>query len=229
MRPTTRFNDLQEDLQSRIEGTDNFILGQIRRQEDCAAANDKIEDLCLQMPSDIDHCVRSLDTVQQALENDAQSIAFVKKLVNGDYGDANVSLKVIQNLSLPQQFHRSTLQGAAQPSRNQALLISDDVGGAPTNIVEYFMQQADEMNTTLTTFERNITEVETYLKEAEFNTMQQMQQMMVTRTREGGSKSPEDQVRELAAVLREFGNGILGVASKVGDTKEAVQEVMLGQ
>ena len=181
------------------------------------------------MPADIDYCIRSLDTMQQALENDAGSISLAKDIVKGDYADASVSFRVIQNLSLPPQFHQSTFRSAATPSRNQALLLADnDTGGPPKNIVDYFMQQADEMNQTLSTYDRNITEVESYLKGVESNITQQAQQMIITRTRDGGAKSAEDQVRELAAVLREFGNGIIGVASKVGDTRESMQEVMLG-
>jgi nucleoporin p58/p45 len=84
------------------------------------------------------------------------------------------------------------------------------------------------MTRTLDTYKRNITEVETYLNGVESNTMQQMQQMMFSRARDGGEKSAEDQVRELAAVLRDFEAGILGVAAKVGSAREQVQEVMLG-
>ena len=84
------------------------------------------------------------------------------------------------------------------------------------------------MTKTLETYKRNITEVETYLRGVESNTMQQMQQVMFSRSPDGIEKSAEDQVRELAAVLRDFEAGIMGVAAKVGATREQVQEVMLG-
>lgn len=229
LRPTTRFNDLQEDLQKMIEYVDNFILGQIRKQEECSASNRTIEDMSSHMPSDIEYCANSLDTMQQALENDAASIAFAKYLVKADYDDARVSFKVIQNLSLPQQFHHSALRSFAAPPQTRGLLsLGDDLDESPTNIVDYFSKQANEMTRTLDNYNRNIAEVEDYLKGVESNTMQQMQQMMFTRARDGGAKSAEDQVRELAAVLREFGNGIMGVATKVGNTRETIQEVMLG-
>lgn len=228
LRPTTRFNDLHEEIQNRIEFADNFILTQIRKQEDCLAANGTLEDMSSQMPPDIEHCEKSLDTMQQALENDAVSIAFAKNLVKTDFDDAKLSFQVIQNLSLPQQFHHSTLRNSTTAPQLRGLLLSDaGVEEGPTNIVDYFAKQADEMSKNLDTYNRNIIEVENYMKSVESNTMQQMQQMMFTRTRNGNQKCAEDQVRQLAVVLREFGNGILGVATKVGNTREIVQEHML--
>lgn len=230
LRPTTRFNDLHEEIQKRIELADNFILTQIRKQGDCFAANDKLEEMSSQMPPDIEYCAKTLETMQQALENDAESIAFAKNLVKADFDDAKLSFQVIQNLSLPQQFHHSALRSSTAAPRSRGLLSSD--AGAeqgPLNVVDYFAKQAEAMSKTLETYNRNIVEVEDYLKGVESNTMQQMQQMMFTRTRDGGQKSSEDQVRELAVVLREFGNGILGVATKVGNTREKVQDQMLGR
>ena len=229
LRPTTRFNDLHEDLQKGIEYVDNFILSQIRKQEDCAAANPKIEDLSSQMPSDIEYCTKTLDTLQQALESDAESIAFAKNLVKTDFDDSKLSFKVIQNLTLPQQFHHTTLRSSAVPSQSRDLLFPNEgIEGGPGNVVDYFMKQANEMNAVLENYNRSMAEVEGYLKGIESNTVKQMQQMAAIRTHDGAEKTAEDQVRELAAVLREFGNGIMGVATKVGDTREKIQEVMLG-
>lgn len=229
LRPTTRFNDLHEEIQKRIELADNVILSQIRKQEDCFAANQTLEDMLSEMPPDIEYCAKTLDTMQQALENDAESIAFAKTLVKADFDDSKLSFQVIHNLSLPQQFHHNALRISIAAPRPRGSLFSD--AGAeegPTNIVDYFAKQAEEMSNTLNTYNRNIIEVEDYLKGVESNTMQQMQQTTFTRTGDGDQKSAEDEVRELAVVLREFGNGIMGVATKVGDTREKVQEHMLG-
>ena len=229
LRPTTRFNDLHEDLQKGIEYVDNFILSQIRKQEDCSAANEQLDDMSSQMPPDIEYCVNTLETLQQALENDAESIAFAKNLVKADFDDSKLSFKVIQNLSLPQQFHHNALRSSAAPPRLRGLSFpNESATEGLTSIVDYFMREADNISKSLENYNRNITEVESFLKGVESNTMQQMQQMMLTRVRDGGQKSAEDQVRELAVVLREFGNGIMAVATKVGETREKVQEVMLG-
>ena len=230
LRGTTRFNDLHEELQKVIENVDNFILGQIKMREDCLQIGPQIDLEVSQLAPDVEYCTKSLETVQNALENDAESIAFAKNLVKADAADAKLSFRAIQNLKQPAQFHQTDLWTTSTSSHSQGPSFPDQIAeeGASRTIVEYFSKQADEMTRTLDTYKRNITEVETYLNGVESNTMQQMQQMMFSRARDGGEKSAEDQVRELAAVLRDFEAGILGVAAKVGSAREQVQEVMLG-
>ncbi|KAK3174262.1 hypothetical protein OEA41_001506 [Lepraria neglecta] len=229
LRGTTRFNDLHEELQKVIENVDNFILNQIKLQEDCLTVSPKIENTSSQMAPDVEYCTKSLETIQSSLENDAQSIAFAKNLVKTDAVNAKLSFRAIQNLKQPLQFHQTDLWTTSTSSYSQGPSFSDQTAeeGASRNIVEYFSKQAEEMTRTLDTYKRNITEVETYLKDVESNTMQQMQQMMFSRAQDGGGKGAEDQVRELAAVLRDFEAGIMGVAAKVGSAREQVQEVML--
>lgn len=231
LRPTTRFNDLHEELQKAVEYVDSFILNKIQWQEQCNSASEKINDMCEEMPPDVEFCTKHLATLQQALENDAGSIDFAKNLVKADAADAKLSFKVIQNLKLPQQFHHTNLWSTAMAPPNLGPDLNSDENaeeGASRNIVEYFSRQTEDMSKMLDNHKRNVAEVENYLKGIESNTLQQMQQMMFTRGRDGGAKSAEDQVRELAAVLREFENGVLGVAAKVGGARERAQDVMLG-
>ena len=229
LRGTTRFNDLHEDLQKAIEYVDNFILNQIKLQEDCLSISPGMKNTSSQMAPDVKYCTKLLETMQDALENDAESIAFARNLVKIDAANAKLSFRAIQNLKQPSQFHQTDLWTTSVSSNAQGPSFSDHTAeeGTSRNIVEYFSKQADEMIRTLETYKRNITEVEAYLKGVELNTMQQMQQMMFSRARDGGEQSAEDQVRELAAVLRDFEAGIMGVAAKVGSAREQVQEVML--
>lgn len=229
LRSTTRFNDLHEDLQKYIESVDNFILGQIRCQEECAQHTEEIDQKCHQMPPDVEYCTKALDTMQQALENDAESIAFAKGLVKVDVADARLSFQTIQNLKIPQPFHQSGVWNTTGMSQSGVSSFPEDAeAGASRNIVEYFSKQADEMRKTLDAYKRNIGQVEAYLKDVESNTMQQMQQMMFNGGQDEGEKSAEEQVRQLAAVLRDFEHGIIGVATKVGVTRDKIHEVMLG-
>ena len=168
--------------------------------------------------------------MQQALENDAESIAFAKGLVKLDVADAKLSFKTIQNLKMPQQFHQSGTWNTMGISQSGASSFPEEDAevGASRNIVEYFSKQADEMSNTLNTYKRNVGQVEAYLKGVESNTMQQMQQMMFNRGQNGGEKSAEEQVRQLAAVLRDFEHGITAVAARVGSNRDKIQQVMLG-
>ena len=184
--------------------------------------------MCHQMPPDVEYCTKALDTMQQALENDAEAVALAKSLVKVDVADAKLSFQTIQNLKIPQSFHQSGMWNATGMSQSGGSFPEDVEPGASRNIVEYFSKQADEMTTTLDAYKRNIGQVEAYLKDVESNTMQQMQQIMFNGGQDGGEKSAEEQVRQLAAVLRDFEQGITGVATRVGGTREKIQEVMLG-
>ena len=230
LRPTTRFNDLHEELQKTIEQVDNFIVSQMRVGDEFPTQAEKIHNMCLQVPPDVQFCTNQLETLQQVLENDAGSIASVKALVKTDAADAKLSFKVIQNLRLPSQFHQTTIWGSTMtPQHPTGGAGDDDVeSGGSKDLVEYFSKQTDSMSESMDDYKRNIAEVEAHLQGLESNTMQQMQQMMLTGGSSNNVKSAEDQVRELAAVLRAFENGILGVATKVGGTRENVQDVMLG-
>ena len=229
LRSTTRFNDLHEDLQKVIENVDNFILGQIRCQEECAQHNEDIDLKCEQLPPDVEYCIKALDTMQQALENDAESIALAKSLVKVDVADAKLAFNTVQSLKMPPQLQQSGMWNTTGISQSGGSFSEEDAeAGASRNIVEYFSKQTNEMMKTLDAYKQNIGQIEAYLKDVETNTMKQMQQAMFSRGQDGGNMTAEEQVRQLAAVLRDFEYGITGVATKVGDTREKVQEAMLG-
>lgn len=217
-------------MQKVIEGVDNFIQGQIHFQEQCELANKAIDNACASIPDDVEYCTKSLETLHQALENDASSIGYAKALTKTDAANAKISFKAVQTLKMPLSFHHSGLWNVSAVSQALAPSFSDEDADGSSNIdlVSYFSKQAQSMSKTLDEYKNRITEVEVYLKGIEASTMQQMHQMMFIRNRDGGERSAEDQVRELAAVLREFENGILGVAGKVGGARENVLEVMLG-
>ena len=230
LRSTTRFNDLHEEVQKIIENVDNFILGQIKLSGECDDMMPKVDSAFSSMPRDVEYCSRKLDAIQQALESDAGDIDFNKKLVRKDAADARLSFRAIERLRMPQQFQHSSLWNSSNTTQPVGPEPEGEDGeaGASTDLVSYFSKQADEMTKTLESFKKNMTEVETYLKGVETSTVQQMQRVQFTRRRDGGQRSADDQVRELAAVLREFESGILGVAGKVGGVREQVQENMLG-
>lgn len=229
LRPTTRFNDLHEELQKAIEYVDNFISGQIQFQEQCLGTSPGLNGLAQQMSPDVQHCTKKLESVQQALEGDAESIAFAKDLVRTDAADAKLNFKVINNLKLPPQFHHANLWNSISATQHAGPSFPDGAAeqGSSRNLVEYFSKQSDEMSKTLAAYKRNVAEVEIYLRGVESNAIQEMQRLSVSRNREGGPSGAEDKVKQLAFVLRDFENGILGVAARVGAARESVQSVML--
>lgn len=231
LRPTTRFNDLYEDIQRVIEHVDNFIINQIHLHDECEQAMPKVAQALSYIPSDVEYCARQLELVQQALENDAAAIDHTKSLVRTDADNAKMSFQAIKNLRMPQQFHNHQIWNTTMPQQTAGLTHtnSDLEEGSSTNLVSYFSKQADSMSKTLETYKRNIAEVEAYLKGIESTTVQQLQRVQFTKGTDGGERSADDQVRELTAVLKEFEEGIVGVAGKVTEVREKVQERILGE
>lgn len=229
LRPTTRFNDLHEDLQKTIEYVDSFILNKIQWQEQCADSSEAIHTMTLQVPPDVEFCSKQLDTLQQALENDAESIALAKKLVRTDAANAKLSFKAIHSLKTPQYLQQSSMWTSTSnpPPPISEMADADTDGSAGRNIVDYFSTQGDTMAKALGDCKRNVAQIEQYLRGVETNIAQQSQRFAVAGGQTEGSDSLENQVKELAAVLRAFENGILGVATKIGAAREMVQDVML--
>lgn len=232
LRPTTRFTDLHEHLQTLIENIDDFIQQQIKYQQECVSLNSFIGQECDTMPNDVDYCSRALDTMQTALENDAASIAQAKSLTKEDVANAKLNFAAIENMAIPQQYQTTNLWALPSVSRESAPSLLDDDeskdGRGSVNLINYFSSQADDISKMLNGYQKNIGEVEAYLRGIEGNTVQQMQHLLLTRGHDGQAKTTEDQVRELAGVLKGFDSGILNVAGKVGGVRESMHEVMLG-
>ncbi|KAL8931045.1 MAG: hypothetical protein Q9208_000147 [Pyrenodesmia sp. 3 TL-2023] len=232
LRPTTRFTDLHEHLQTLIENIDDFIQQQIKYQQECVSLNSFIGQECDTMPNDVDYCTRALDTMQTALENDAAAIAQAKSLTKEDVANAKLNFAAVENMVIPQQYQTTNLWALPSVSRESAPSLLDDDeskdGIGSVNLINYFSSQADDMSKMLNGYQKNIGEVEAYLRGIEGNTVQQMQHLLLTRGHDGQAKTTEDQVRELAGVLKEFDNGILNVAGKVGGVRESMHEVLLG-
>ena len=229
LRPTTRFNDLHEELQKIVEGVDTFILNQMKMQSECEELHSRIGEQSPQIPADVEYCTGRLATMQQALENDAAAIAHAKTLVMTDAADARLSFKAVEHMKMPQQLHQSSLWNVASQAVAPTLADGDHEDGTNNNLVSYFSTQSDDMSKKLEIYQRNISEVEAYLAGVEANTQQQMRQMMSSRGSKDGTANSDDQVRELAAVFKDFENGILGIAVKVGAAREQTQEAILGE
>ena len=231
LRPTTRFNDLHEELQKVVIYVEEFVQAQVHFAEECESLLPTIENAIKSISPDSEYCTRKLDSVQQILENDAAAIDAAKKLVRKDAADARLSFRAIQNLRVPQQFHQTNPWNMPIATSNigQGGAFEEGETSFGVNLVPYFSQQANAMSQSLQKYQDNLGEVEEYLKGVEVSTMQEMANMQFAKGRDGSERSAEDQYRELAAVFREFDSGILTVAGKVLAVRENVQETILGE
>jgi nucleoporin p58/p45 len=258
IRPTTRFSDLTEALQRDIEAIDALVLRQISCHNQCKAVLPKVADDFATLPDDVTYCAKQLESATAALEADARAVDRVRTTVKRDAAEARLSFAAVDSLKvLPQlPFHYlgggggggggsgssgssgggphvtnpppPTATGVNGIDNNN---INDNAGvdeGAPRDLVSFFAQRADAMAQSLQAYERNLAEVEAHLGIVEARTGEQLQQAAFSRAPDGSARSGEEQLRELAAVLRDFEHGIVGVAGKVANVRDAVQELTLG-
>ncbi|KAI4153248.1 MAG: hypothetical protein LQ340_002434 [Diploschistes diacapsis] len=226
LKPTTRFNDLHEGLQKEIESIDAFILKQMELQAECESVLPSVGERITHLPGDVKYCARKLDAYERALENDAAAIDSARDLVKSEVEDARLSFKAIHSLRVPAQFHRSSSWNAAAVNAPKSLSAEDDKSA---DLVSYFSKQADDMGRKLSGLTKSLREVESYLSSLEGHQSAQVQAARMSHGRDGGVRSADEQIRELASVLRDFEGGILGVAGKVGAAREGVQELILGE
>lgn len=224
LRPTTRFSDLHDDLKKQIEAIDAFIRQQESYSSQCEALLPNHSANVDSLKPDVQLITAKIDTVELALENDSRTIETAKALVKRDATDLMRCARVIENLTLPSQYHYGPSVSAAR-TRASSSSTNDDYD---VDLVGYFMRQADAMQSTLDTYTSNLTEIENHLRVIEHSTIHQAQQLAAQRTG-GRASTGQDTVRELADTLRGFENGILGAAGLVGSCREGVNDLVMGK
>ncbi|KAI0022471.1 hypothetical protein F4780DRAFT_733048 [Xylariomycetidae sp. FL0641] len=221
LKPTTRFNDLQEDLQKQVETIDNFILAQMRHKSEVDSFMPAHGEMLESIPDDVKFVARKYDGARNALESAAQAIESARILVNQDADNARLSFRAVDNLKLPQQYHTSSLWSPRQPAPGTANTESDG-----QDLVTFFSRSADEMADQMRRYEKNLTDIETHMHGVSDGLLEQLQRMMATKN--GGSSGPDERIQELVAVLRDFEQGILKVAGDVGSVREGMTRLQLG-
>ncbi|KAB8342937.1 hypothetical protein FH972_022533 [Carpinus fangiana] len=226
IRSTTRFNDLHEDLQSQIEKIDAFIQQQIHYKDQCDAMMPSHEENLKSIPADVSLVNGLVDTSELGILNDSTAIKQAKDLVLKDADAARISFRAIETLKLPSQLRNPNTWYSNTPRRELKDTANADEA-KPQDIVDYFSAEASKMAETLGAYEKYIGEIEGHLQNVENSTIQAGRRMQFTQGKNGGTRSAEDQIRELAAVLKEFEGGIYGVAGKVGDARDDVQKLLV--
>lgn len=252
--PTTKFESCSDELKKEIEAIDTFILNQIRMCNEVSDLLPLVSSQGALVPHDVEFVQGKLETLQQALENDASDIEHVRDLVTQDTNDARLCFRALDNILLPIHYQpsgdrwwlsnqqgssmqRYSLRSALGTRQNLLALpggseadSSATSSGGPTNMVEYFSQRADEMNSILDRYKGSLKEIESHLTGVEESLTGQINDLAASRSREDGNGKLTSASRagELAATLRDVEIAILGVAGRLGSVKEQVQEVVLG-
>lgn len=249
--PTTKFESCSDELRREVEAIDNAILNQMKLCHEVSDILPTIESQGASIPNDVDFVQGKLETMQHALENDANDIDQLRSLVTRDAAEAQVAFRAIDTLKLPLQYQTTGGGGwwsmqdqkvadrsSLRSTRKNTLALPDDVegdpataksvNGVPVNLVDYFSQRSDEMGTVLDRYKGNLKEIEDHLHGVELSLNRQINEF-VSKSRDGASAgAPKSIVNDLAAVLGDVEAGIMGVAARLGSVSEQVQEMTLG-
>ncbi|KAI2472497.1 hypothetical protein F4781DRAFT_363811 [Annulohypoxylon bovei var. microspora] len=221
LKGTTRFNDLQEDLQKKIAGVDMFIQQQMRNKEQVDSFMPGHREMLESIPNDVNFIAKKYESAHSALASAAQSIETARGLVGQDVDHARLSFRAIDNLKLPEQYHTA---GIWSPRQQPAGTANTEADGQ--DLVSFFSRAADEMDDQVRRYEKNMTEIEMHMHGVSDSMVEQMQKMMATKN--GASSGPNEKAQELSAVLRELQQGILKVASDVAGAREGMTQLQLG-
>lgn len=228
---TTRFNDLQEDLQKEIARIDEGIQKCIRDKEAVDAFMPSHGDQIAAIPPDVSFVTRKSEGAKSALEGDVVIIDQLREFVKRDVEHAKLSFKAIDNLKLPTQYHQAGLwstRGSAQTRAggSAAGAAADAEAESNSDLITYFSKTADEMDEMMKKFASNLGEIEGHLHGVQANILEQLQRV-AAQSRNGTQGGADERISELAAVLRDFEESILKVAGVVGGVKEGVTELQL--
>ncbi|KAK2746995.1 hypothetical protein FQN57_002567 [Myotisia sp. PD_48] len=252
--PTTKFESCSDELKREIEAIDTFILNQIRMCNEVSDLLPTISNQGATIPNDVEFVQGKLDTLQEALENDAAGIEHVRNLTKQDATDAKLAFRTLDTLFLPLQYQpgpgerwwspNQQTQSLSKHSlrsamglRNSTLALPEEIEsdlsatseGKPTNLVDYFSERTDDMNSVLDKYRNNLKQIEDHLYNVEFSLQKKLHGLISSRGRDGGKVTQtQSQIRELASTLGDVESAIIGVASRVGSVKEEAQELALG-
>ncbi|KAI0844364.1 hypothetical protein F5Y00DRAFT_248809 [Daldinia vernicosa] len=221
LKGTTRFNDLQEDLQKKIEAVDMLIQTQMKYKDEVDSFMPGHKEMLESIPNDVSFVAKKYESAHSALASAAQAIEASRGLVAQDVEHARLSFRAIDNLKLPEQYHTAGIWSPRQQSAGTANTEADG-----QDLVSFFSKAADDMEDQVKKYDRNMTEIEMHMHSVSDNLVEQLQKMMANKN--GASSGPNEKAQELSAVLRELQQGILKVASDVASAREDMTQLQLG-
>jgi len=225
IRPTTRFNDLQEDLQRHIAAIDEGIQKCIRDKEAVDVFLPAHGEQLSAIPIDVNFVTRKSDGAQAATESDLTALGQLRDFVRTDADHARLSFKAVDNLRLPAQYHQAGLWSTRSQPTAGGTGTSDD-SQSSGDLISFFSKTADEMEEMMKKFEKNLGEIEVHMTGVQSNLFEQLQRAQ-TQSKNGTQGAVDERLLELNMVLQEFEQSILQVAGVVGGIKEGVTQLQL--
>lgn len=117
LRPTTKFDQLTEDLQREIVNLDTAVLNEINRCHEVSNLLPTIAATGSNIANDVAYVTQKLEEVETGLENDADEIQNLKEItVKKDANEARVCFREVDRLKMPSQYQFSISGPASSTS-----------------------------------------------------------------------------------------------------------------
>ena len=235
LHPTIRFSECVDQVQADLEKIDKMIQMQEKYCRDIEGFVPKHGDSVESLGRDVEYIREKVEAAEQSLSVDAQGVQDQQRVLAGDQKDFDRCQRVVDMLRYPQQYHYTGLQYGQQygKSWNTTARTTQSTTDAEKKDMDitnnYFVPMASTLKQTLDTYAANLGEIEAHMRVIEQSAVGQAQQLAARRAGVQGQKGSDDMVRELAETLRGFEQSILGAAGLVGQCREGVNEVVLGQ
>ncbi|KAF2753037.1 hypothetical protein EJ05DRAFT_480752 [Pseudovirgaria hyperparasitica] len=230
LRPSTRFSDLHESLKNEIVQMENFIQQQLQYHTQISVFLPSMQEKIASVAPDVEYLSSRLNAVETALDNDANDIHNVKLSVKRDAEEARLSFMAIEQLKLPSQFHYPGNSGFGT-SLPRSSLADQDISSA-VDMASYFESKQAGLSEAITQHQAHLEEIESHLHTVEASTMQKARELTELRDRGasgmGQTPAKHDGLKDLGMTFQAFEAAILNLATKVGETREGLINVILG-
>jgi nucleoporin p58/p45 len=105
LRSTTKFDQLNDQLQSEIAALDSFILQQIQLCNEVSDVLPSIAASGANLPNDVAYVSQKLEEIEIGLENDAEEIVGLRDgVVKKDIAETKVCFRSVDRLKMPAQY-----------------------------------------------------------------------------------------------------------------------------
>lgn len=259
LRTTTRYEQLNDDLQKEVSELDSLILSEITRAHEVSDLIPLVAQSGNNLPNDVTFVSDKLEELQLGLENDATELHnLLNKVVAKDANEAKLCFRGVERLKMPPQYRQQqlyqsvsgagsglsgwwnhpqtvqkSLKGAAGAGGRRNLQLpdeEDEESRGPSNLVEFFEKRTDEMTETLKGYSDIMQEIESHLDGVEMTIAAKQRELLDNRFSGGVMGSGADeQIRNLRYALGVFERSIYDVADQVGTARDGVQELVLGR
>jgi nucleoporin p58/p45 len=257
LRPTTKVDQLTEQLQAEILKIDEAILKQIQMCNEVADLLPLIAAAGANLPADVSYVSEKLEEIGLGLENDAEEIVkFRDETVKKDAAEARVCFRNVDRLKMPPQYqnqatpgvagsvygggglsgwwnHPQTLRrsarGADGAGGTRSLHLPGDEDEDDTDRPANILDLFDKRTETM---KESLQSNQELLSEVE-QFVEGVELKIIQKERElidkkTGAGQPEDQVKMLKYVFGTVERSLYDVADKIGGARDGVQDVIMG-